>query len=153
MRYEFIDPIVSSTLRIMTGSIPGTERRGEAAMLRADQITGDVRVTIGISGDSQGDLIITMTSSTAREICSVILQRKMSALEAEALDALAELGNVIAGNSVSALNDLGFDFSMVPPRVSTAGTTETYSPETEVMQIPLASRCGDIDMHVLLSAD
>jgi chemotaxis protein CheX len=153
MRYDYIDPVVSTTLRVLGTAIPGTARRGEVTMLRGDQVRGEVSVVIGMTGDAEGDVVISMNTETALNVCSFLLGSKTDALDPNALDALGELGNMIAGNAVSALNDLGFDFSMKVPGVSADGGKRAGAPDQEALQIPLASPCGEMNMNLILGSE
>jgi CheY-specific phosphatase CheX len=153
MRYDYIDPFVGSTLRVLDQVIPGPARRGDIAMLRRDQIRGEVTVAITITGDSEGDVIISMDTQTALRVCSILTGSPAGGLTPEARDSLAELGNMIAGNAVSALNDLGFDFTVTPPEVAVNADTAALRGDREAMQIPLAAEWGQMTMNVLLGAD
>ena len=116
MRYDYIAPFIATTLRILQMVLPGSVRQGDPVMVRADEVAGEVRVVIAIPGDSPGAVILAMDGVTALAVCSSLLGARIEALTAAALDALAELGNMIAGNAVSSLNDLGFDLRVSPPR-------------------------------------
>lgn len=153
MRYEYIDPFVNSALRVLRTAVPGTARRGEITMLRADQIGEGVNVVIGITGESEGDIIISMEVGTALAISSRLLGSQTAALTDDALDVLGELGNMIAGNAVSALNDQGFDFNVMSPVVSVGGGKPSWCGDRETLQIPLSSGCGEMNMHVMLGVD
>jgi CheY-specific phosphatase CheX len=127
-------------------------RRGEVTPLRGDEIRAEVSVAVRITGDSEGDVIISMDTGTALGICSILLGLKIDSLTPGALDALAELGNMIAGNAVTELNDLGFDFIMNIPFV-TAGSGNRACGNREAVQIPLVSDCGEMNINILFGAD
>ncbi len=153
MRYDYIDPFVSTTLQVLRRMIPGDISRGEVTVLRGDRIWGEVMVVIRVTGESEGDVIIGMNTATALGISSVLTRATFDALTQNALDPIAELCNMIAGNAVSALNDLGFDFSVNPPNVTVrAGAASEYK-DREALQIPLILECGEMTMNVLLGTD
>lgn len=152
MRLEYIRPFVNTTLQVLGDTIPGASSRGAVTVVRRDQLGGEVHVVIDIGGDSEGDVVISMGAETALCICSHLLGARTDSLTPAALDALAELGNMIAGNSVGTLNDLGFDFTVSPPRVRVNKDRAVYS-DKEVLQIPLHSGCGEMNVNVMLGTD
>jgi chemotaxis protein CheX len=153
MRYEYIEPFIGSTLRILERTVPGTTRHGELVMVRGDEVRDDVRVVISITGDSQGDVILSMEEATALAVCAGLLGSRTEGLTPRALDALAELGNMIAGNGVSSLNDLGFDLTVMPPFVAVHGGSTAGDREREAMRIPFDSPCGPMSIHLILGHD
>ncbi len=152
MRYEYVNPFINTALRVLGSAVPGMARRGEVTALQGDQIRAEVSVAVRIAGDSEGDVIISMGTGTALGICSILLGSRIDSLTAPALDALTELGNMIAGNAVSELNDLGFDFTMNTPFVITGSGNPARS-NREAVQIPLVSDCGEMNINILLGAD
>jgi chemotaxis protein CheX len=153
MRYEYIEPFVGSTLRTLERTVPGTVRHGDVVMVREDEVRGDVRVMISITGDSQGDVILGMEEATALGVCAGLLGSPVNALTPLALDALAELGNMIAGNGVSCLNDLGFDLSVMPPGVTVQAGRAESGRERDAMRIPLDSPWGPMSINLILRHD
>ena len=152
MRYEYIDPFVTTTIRVLDSAIRGNVRRGDVAVLQGSRVKGEVAVLVKITGDAQGDIILSMETATALRICSLLLREDFPAMTARSIDALMELANMITGNAVSALNDQGFDFAVSPPEVMTRdGAGEL--PGVESMQVPLFSECGELTMNVVLGTD
>jgi chemotaxis protein CheX len=152
MRYEYIHPFVKTAVHVLECTIPGTHTRGDVTVVRGDRIGGEVHVVIALAGDSPGSVIISMKTETAKSICSHLLGAATEELTPAALDALAELGNMIAGNSVGTLNDLGFDFTVAPPIVSVKDDTAGYG-DREALRIPLLSAWGEMNVNVMLGAD
>lgn len=124
MRYEYIDPFVTTTIRVLDSAIPGSIRRGDVTVLQGDRMKGDVAVLVRITGDAEGDIILSMDTATALRICASLFREDFAVMTPRSVDALMEIANMITGNAVSALNDQGFDFAVSPPwclREMTAG--------------------------------
>ncbi len=154
MRYDYIDPFVNTAVRVLRAAMgPETRRSGEVSMAPANQIRGEVTVAIGITGDSDGDMVLCMTDGTARAISARLLAAPVPSLTPAALDALGELGNMIAGNAVSVLNDLGFDFSIHPPEVRVLTRVASDLGNREGIRIPLLTACGEVNVNVFLGAE
>lgn len=150
MRYDYIDPFVTTTIRVLDSAIRGNIRRGEVAVLQGDRMKGDVAVMVRITGDADGDIILSMDTATALKICTSLFGEDFAAMSPRGSDALMELANMITGNAVSALNDQGFDFTVSPPTVITKCSGADAAPVVESLQIPLFSECGEIMMNIVL---
>ncbi len=153
MRYDYIDPFVATTIRVLDTALHGTVRKGEVTVMQGERVKGDVAVRVGIRGDAEGDMILSMDTPTALRICRALFGEAAGSVTPQGEDAIMELANMITGNAVSALNDQGFDFSVSPPSVvardSGAGSA---AEERESLQISLLSECGAISMNVALGA-
>ncbi len=153
MRYEYIDPFVTTTIRVLDTTIPGNIRRGDVTVLQGDRMKGDVAVAVRIAGDAEGDIILSMETATALKICTALFGEVFAALTPRSEDALMELANMITGNAVSALNDQGFDFTVSPPSVHRKDPAAGSGPHVESLQIPLFSDCGEMTMNVVLRTE
>ena len=153
MRYEYIDPFVTTTIRVLDGAIPGSVRRGNVTVLQGDRMKGDVAVLVRITGDAEGDIILSMDTATALRICASLFREDFPIMTPRSVDALMEIANMITGNAVSALNDQGFDFAVSPPVVLTRNDGRKQLPDVESLQIPLFSECGEMTMNVVLGSD
>ncbi len=153
MRYDYIDPFVTTTIRVLDSTIRGTVRRGDVVMLQGERMKGDVAVQVRVSGDAEGDIILSMETATALKLCTSLFGGEFSAMTPQSEDALMELANMITGNAVSVLNDQGFDFTVSPPSVITKTAPGPARSNRETMQIPLFSDCGEMTMSVLLGVE
>jgi chemotaxis protein CheX len=153
MRYEYIEPFVSSTIRTLDAVIQTDISQGEVILVRGDDIRDDVAIMVRLEGDSQGSIILNMPTGTALNICNAMFGEAYEALTPMGMDSLAELANMIAGNATSTLNDMGYDFRVLPPLVFTREEIGEKTPEIEVFQVPLFTEYGEITMNVALRAD
>ncbi len=152
MRYDYIDPFVATTLRVLDRTIRGTVRRGNVTVLEGERLKGDVGVRVRVTGDAEGDVILSMETATALRICSRLFGEHYATMTPGSEDALMEFANMITGNAISVLNDQGFDFTVSPPSVIRRGSASGQTLSGESMQIPLFSYCGEMTMNVALSA-
>jgi chemotaxis protein CheX len=124
--------------------------KGEVSLVMDDEISGDIAIIVRIKGDSEGHIILNMYADTALAISNIMFGDKFDKLTPIALDSIAELANMIAGNATSALNDLGFDFSVYPPLIVKKEDLTTKVARIEAFQIPLFTDYGEIVMNVAL---
>jgi chemotaxis protein CheX len=150
MRYEYIEPFVASTIKVM-GSVMQTDiAQGEVSLVMDDEISGDIAIVVRVKGDSEGHIVLNMYTDTAVSISNVMFGDDLEALTPIGMDSIAELANMIAGNATSALNDLGFDFKVYPPLIIRKDDLKTKAARIEAFQIPLFTEYGEIIMNVAL---
>ncbi len=153
MKYEYIDPFVTMTMRVLDSAIRGAVRRGDITVLRGERIKGNLAIQTKITGDAEGDAILSMDTATALGICALLTGEDIAAMTPRSMDALMELANVITGNAISALNDQGFDFAVSPPVMIARDGGMKELPDVVSLQIPLLSECGDMTMNVFLGTE
>lgn len=150
MRYEYIEPFVTSTVRVIDSIIQSDIAKGDISLIRGEEIAGDVAIIIRLEGDSEGSIILNMDTETARKICSVMNDAPFESLTAFGIDSIAELANMIAGNAASVLNDMGFKFDVLPPQVVIKDSMRDKTSCREVFQVPLFTEYGEITMNIAM---
>jgi CheY-specific phosphatase CheX len=150
MRYDYIEPLVTSTIRVLDTVIQSDIAKGTVSLVRGDEIDGELAIVIKLGGDSEGYIILNMDTETALKICNVMLNDCFENLQPIGMDSISELANMIAGSAISVINDLGFNFRVYPPQILTKDSIRDETPEVEVFQIPLFTDCGEITMNISL---
>ena len=148
MRYEYIEPFVNTTLRVLDRVIQCDVVKGVPSLVKYDTITEDVAIIVRLQGDSEGSIVLSMPAGTALGVCSVMFGEDFKILSPAGMDAIAELANMIAGNTTSVLNDMGFDFKVSPPLVVTKNFLMGKTLEVEGFQVPLFTEYGEIFINV-----
>lgn len=150
MRYDYIEPIVTSTIKVLDSVIQSDIAKGTASLIRGDEIDGELAIVIKLGDDSEGYIILNMDAETALKISNVMLNDCYENLQPIGMDSISELANMIAGNAISVINDLGFDFKVYPPQIVKKDDIRSKAPDVEVFQVPLFTDCGEITMNIAL---
>lgn len=150
MRYEYIEPFAASTKKVLERVMHAEISTGEIALTEGDALREDVSIGISIKGDSDGCIIVSLDRGTAAEICRVMNGGDRVVSPALEADTVAELSNMIAGNATSSLNDLGYDFSVLPPALLDDDEVQGRARGFEIFRVPLHTPCGDILINVAL---
>lgn len=150
MRYEYIEPFVLSTMKVLNSVFQSGVTKGNHALVKGDTLVGELAIIIRLGGDSEGSIILNMDTGTAVKICNLMNQTDFKTLTPLGMDSISELANVIAGNAASVLTDLGYPFKVSPPLVSTRDNLGDKIPNIEAFQIPLFTECGEITMNIAL---
>ena len=107
-----------------------------------------VNVQIGIAGSLSGHFRLSMDDETARALAGVMLGEEVAQLDEMSLSALSELGNMIAGNARTALNETGGVSDITPPSILQAeGAKETWY-NLNALSVPLTLPFGTIHLAV-----
>jgi chemotaxis protein CheX len=150
MRYEYIEPFVASTIKVLDNVMQTDITQGEISLVMDDEISGDIAIIVRVKGDSEGHIVLNMYTDTALNISNIMFGDHFCTLTPMGMDSIAELANMIAGNATSALNDLGFDFKVYPPLIITKDDIKAKADKIEAFQIPLFTEYGEIIMNVAL---
>jgi len=150
MQYQYILPFITTTLEVMDQVIQSDISKGRMQLINKKEIYGDVSVLIKISGVTEGDIVLNMDNDTALNVSNIMTGMKDDSLSSLGMDAIAELGNMIAGNATCAVHDQGFELEVSPPRVYSLKKLFQELSSLEVFQIPLFTECGEITMNVAI---
>ena len=117
---------------------------GEAAL----ELDG-VAVIVGIVGEPKGRAAFYMDTATMQRFAEKVLQEDRVS-EAEALAAVEESGNIIAGHGISRINDVIKDREMrlTPPGIISGSNIKLSNPDLISFNIKAKTELGDIFMNV-----
>lgn len=146
MRFEYIDPFVTSTVKVLESVLRSDVTRGEISLVGPADLKGDISILIPVRGESEGRVMLAMGSETALGICGSMNGAHFNAVDELALDTIAELANMITGNATSALSDLGYGFTVFPPSVVKGDAGLEGS--AEILHIPVGTEYGTITIYV-----
>ena len=60
MRYEYIEPLLISTMKVLDNVMQSEIRMGDVSLIRPEEINSDIAVIIKLEGDSTGGIIVNM---------------------------------------------------------------------------------------------
>jgi CheY-specific phosphatase CheX len=150
MRFEYIKPFVASTAKVLNTVIQSDIAQGDIALVMYDRIDGDIAILIRLDGNSEGNVILNMNEETALKISNAMNGSDYDSLTPLGMDSISELANIIAGNTTSVLNEMGFDFLVSTPLIVTKNDLRDTTSGLEVFQIPFSSKYGKITLNVAL---
>lgn len=108
-------------------------------------------IIIGITGTRQGRMILDLSSNMAMTVCARILEVD-DPPEDEILNCIAEFANIIAGNSVSEINNIfkGTEFEMriTPPSVFVGKSLVIINPKMASSTVDAQTEIGPLYMNV-----
>ena len=156
MRVEYINPFVETSYRVLKEVLDGAEvKRGDLYLKSTAMPVMGVAALVGLAGDVEGRVVFDMTFETALNIASKMNMETMTKFDDMAKATISELANIITGQAVTKLHELGFKFDLTPPALfagenmeiaALGGTTESV----EALIVPLVTDCGKIEVNVAI---
>ncbi|THB62638.1 MAG: chemotaxis protein CheX [Spirochaetaceae bacterium] len=152
MRVEYINPFVESAYDVLKKSLQVEVKRGELYLKSTSMPVLGVAAIIGLAGDVEGRVLFDMDRPTAISVANLMLE----SMDMEPVDSLNEMGkatitelaNMITGQAVTKLHNLGFKFDLTPPAIFTGDNMEISDPKVEALIVPMELPQGKIEINV-----
>ncbi|MFP4509278.1 MAG: chemotaxis protein CheX [Spirochaetota bacterium] len=154
MRVEYINPFVESAYSVIQEVLGVEVRRGDLYLKSTSMPVLGVAAIVGLAGDVEGRVLFDMSRETAIQIANGML----SSMDMEPIDSLndmgratiTELANMITGQAVTKLHDLGFTFDLTPPAIFTGDNMEVSDPGVEALIVPMDVPQGRVEVNVAI---
>jgi chemotaxis protein CheX len=148
MRIEFISPFVEASLSVLGAIFKEPSSKGEMTLERGLVQRESFSVSFGLTGDIEGMVLFDTNERTAMDIAGAMNGRRFEEMDPLVLDSMAELMNMIIGNSVSLLNESGFRFKLTPPSILWGKDMKLFPINLETLKVPLHSPNGDMTISI-----
>jgi chemotaxis protein CheX len=154
MRVEYINPFVESAYSVLTEVLNAEVNRGELYLKSTSMPVLGVAAVVGLAGDVEGRVLFDMTKETAVNIASAMLEgmdlEKPTELDDMGKATITELANMITGQAVTKLHNLGFQFDLTPPAIFTGENMEVSDTGVEALIVPMEIPQGKIEINVAI---
>jgi len=91
-----------------------------------------------------------MSPETALNIASSMNGERLNTFDELVSATLTELGNMITGNAVTKLHQLGFKFDLTPPALFMGDNLRITDAKIEALVVPLELTEGKIEINVAI---
>lgn len=154
MRVEYINPFVESANNVLKEVLQTEVTRGELYLKSTAAPVLGVAAIIGLAGDVEGRVLLDMNRDTAIAVANAMLKD----MEMEPIESLndmgratiTELANMITGQAVTKLHNLGFKFDLTPPALVTGDNMEISNANVEALIVPIEIPQGKIEINVAI---
>jgi chemotaxis protein CheX len=150
MKAEYINPFLLSTIAAFDTMLQCGLTRGTPYIRNGSQPSHEVSGIIGLSGKAQGTVVVGLGREAALKIAEIMLQERPSEINADIVDAVGELANIIAGRAKSELEPLNMSISLPSVIIGKCHSIQFPSKITPIC-IPFESPWGTITVEVGLS--
>jgi chemotaxis protein CheX len=151
MRAEYINPFISSLVRIFQQMLSCEAKRGAPFIPAANQRRHAISGTIGLSGMAVGTVVVNLPRSVALKAAKTMLMTDTDPAEADLIDAIGELTNMIAGAAKAQLEECELAVSL--PNVITGENHAIHFPSNVApICVPFETPWGPVVLEVGLTA-
>ena len=154
MRVEYINPFVEAAHSVLKEVLQVDVQRGELYLKSTAAPVLGVAAIIGLAGDVEGRVLLDMSRATAIQVASGMLQSMdmdpVEEMNEMARATISELANMITGQAVTKLHNLGFKFDLTPPALVTGDNMEISNTNVQALIVPMEMPQGKIEINVAI---
>jgi chemotaxis protein CheX len=150
MQVELVNPFVAATINVFSTMLACQLTRGQLSIKRHHAPEYEVSGLIGLTGACQGMVVVSVGRLTAIKAASVLSGERLTELNAQVIDAIGEITNMIAG---SAKADLGqYELSVgLPSVICGKNHTISFPSGATPFLLPFESEIGPVCIEVGLA--
>ncbi len=148
MRVEYINPFVEAAFNVLKEVLGEEIKRGELFLKSTSQPVLGVAAIVGLAGDVEGRVLFDMTKETALAVASKMNGETLQEMDDLGKATITELANMITGQAVTKLHELGFKFDLTPPAIITGTNMEVSDTGVEALIVPVELSEGKIEINV-----
>lgn len=154
MRAEIVNPFIVATLDVLRTMARIEPTRGTPRVKGMEDISYDVSGVVGLTGQVQGFVVLSLRESAALHVVSRFLGEEVRALDESVKDGVGELTNIIAGGAKRALASAGYELRISIPSVI-VGPNHTISRPRGVpcFEIPFVTEAGPFSVELCLKLE
>lgn len=144
MKVEYINPFIEASLEVISQTTNMKPTIGKV-FVKNNSYNGDgVVIFIGLTGKINGNVVLSLSKNLALNIASAMMGG-MPVIELDEISksAIAELANMILGNTASIFYKNGIGIDITPPTVLTGENINLTPTKSVTVCIPLNFQGGE----------
>ena len=149
MKVEYINPFIEAAQSVLKHLLNTDTQLGKIYLKSSSFSVSNMIIIIGVVGEIRGQVCLELTLETARKIVSTMMGGILiEDMDEIAISAIAELGNMIMGNTCTIFSKSKINVDITPPTVLIGNTIE-ISNKIATIGIPLmVQNYGIININV-----
>jgi chemotaxis protein CheX len=151
VRYDYVEPFVSSAKEILAQVLSGEIAAGRVQLSPAPKAGNGVTAIVGVTGEGEGRVLFEMSRATALAIATEMNDEPQNELGSLAQDTLSELASMMTGRAITLLNDKGYQLRVSPPTLISGDSVTISTSELETMMVPLETSHGEVVVNVAMA--
>lgn len=149
MDVKYVNPFIAGLQNIFNMLNMSSIQRTGLAKREKLKTENEVNIIIGLVGDLKGNVVLSLPETTARNIASTMMGgMPVPELDMMPKSALCELSNMIAGSSVSQLEQMGVIINITPPMLINGKNLTTMISQVETLVINFNCNEGKLEMNI-----
>lgn len=151
MRADYINPFIQSLCTTFETMLSCEITRGQLYLREPNTALHDISGVIGLSGNAQGTVVLSLDKKVALAAASVLLMCEAEEINADVVDAVGELTNMVAGGAKAKLEEYQLSISL-PSVVTGTGHEIRFPSNVTPICVPFDSPWGPLKIEVGLAA-
>jgi chemotaxis protein CheX len=149
MDATLIAPFISSIQHVFSTMFQLPVEVGNPSIKKGSECTHDVSGIIGMSGEFQGSVVLSMPGDTAVAVVALFTGEKYDTNSDDFADAVGEIINMVCGNAKAAFQRKNVSISC--PSV-VVGPKHRVSSQSDIpcVLIPCSTDCGELVLEVAI---
>lgn len=147
MKAEFINPFVLSAVDVFSTMMQCELKRGQLSVGTGSQPAYDISGVIGLSGRASGTVVLSLQREVALMATEVLLSQKATTINADVIDAVGEITNMVAGRAKASLEHLAMTLAL-PTVITGKNHIVSFGSATQTIRIPYSCPWGDMVLEV-----
>lgn len=148
---KFIKPIYNSSSRVLNNMLDLNVNKGSISTQENPIITQELNISIGVTGDLEGNIFFSLPEELALNIVEEMSGMPTESIDSFATSAIAELANIISGNSITELNKQNYQCNISPPQIISGAKNQVSVATEEIIILPLKTELGDFIVNISLA--
>ncbi len=144
---KLVRPFVESTKAVFSMMLGWDVALDEACRSNGFQSKHDVSGIIGFSGKLRGTVVISIDQEVAFAAAESFLGVRPSQLDADVIDMVGELANMVGGNAKERMNIVGIELGL-PTVISGKGHMVCFDPGAQVEILAFTSPWGPLTVEI-----
>lgn len=150
MKMELIQPFINSADAVLSQSLRCTTAISDLSMEEETYRRKGLAAVVAISGDIEGRVIVDLDPETALRIAKQLAGMEVESSDELVRETVCEVANLVIGNAVTTLNDLGFRFRVHPPEFHAAEEGLQSSEDTEAIVLHMETEAGPVFVNIAM---
>ena len=150
MRADYINPFISSLINTFETMLGCTLTRGQLYLKTPDTKLHDVSGIIGLSGQAQGTVVLSLDKNVALQATATLLMCETTEINSDVVDAVGELTNMVAGSAKAQLTEYKLSISL-PGCIKGEGHEVCFPSDVTPICVPFTCPWGELKIEVGLA--
>lgn len=150
MRADYINPFISSLVNTFETMLSCPLTRGQLYLKTNDTKLHEVSGIIGLSGQAQGTVVLSLEQSVALQATATLLMCETSEINSDVVDAVGELTNMVAGSAKAQLTEYKLSISL-PGVIKGQGHEVCFPSDVTPICVPFTCPWGNLKIEVGLT--
>ncbi len=147
MKVEYINPFLASTIAVFDTMLGCELTRREPFVKQGCHPEHEVSGIIGLSGKARGTVVLSLSKEAALRATEALLRDPPTEINADVIDAVGELTNIIAGGAKARLKHLAMSVSL-PTIITGKSHSVEFPKKVTPICIPFDCEWGYVAVEV-----